>query len=327
VKGSVSADLLITGTASAPQVKGHLSAPVIQAQNVALSNVRAACSMNNGVVVMSPLTAGIFGGQENGTVSIDTRPARPLCSVNARLSGVDTNALLSALTTLKDTLYGSLAADSNLSFAVGSNVDIARTLNGILNFNVTNGQLKNINILNELSRVGKFLNGSGAASGKGTTLQKLSGTLNIKDGLATTNNLIATMNEGSLSATGSLNLANQGLNLHMNAVLAKGFSSAVGGSGIGGFLNTALANNQGELVLPVVVTGTTDHPLFAPDVAAMAKMKMSHLLPTAGDPSKLTVGSVLGGMFGPQSGQQKNQNQPNPLDSLFNQLGKKKQPK
>jgi hypothetical protein len=206
-------------------------------------------------------------------------------------------------------------------------VDIARTLNGLLNFNVTNGQLKNINILNELSRVGKFLNGSGAASGKGTTLQKLSGTLNIKDGLATTNNLIATMNEGSLSATGSLNLANQGLNLHMNAVLAKGFSSAVGGSGIGGFLNTALANNQGELVLPVVVTGTTDHPLFAPDVAAMAKMKMSHLLPTAGDPSKLTVGSVLGGMFGPQSGQQKNQNQPNPLDSLFNQLGKKKQPK
>jgi AsmA protein len=324
VKGSISADLMVTGTASAPQVKGNISAPSVQAQNVALSNVHTTCNMSNGVIVLSPLTASIFGGQESGTVSLDTRPAHPLCSVNARFSGVDTNALLSALSSVKDTLYGSLAADSNLSFGLGSNVDIAKTLNGVLNFNVTNGRLKNINILNELSRVGKFVGGAPAAGGAGTALQKLSGALNIKDGVATTNNLIATMNEGSLSAAGSLNLVNQGLNLHMTAVLSKGISSAVGGSSIGGFLNTALANNQGELVLPVLVTGTTDHPVFAPDAAAIAKMKLNHLLPTTGDPSKLSVGSVLGGILGQQPGQQKNQKQAIPLDSLFKQLGKKK---
>jgi hypothetical protein len=315
---------MVTGTANAPQVKGNISAPSVQAQSVALSNVHAMCNMSNGVIVLSPLTAGIFGGQENGTVSLDTKPARPLCSVNARLSGVDTNALLSALSSVKDTLYGSLAADSNLSFALGSNVETARTLSGVLNFNVTNGRLKNINILNELSRVGKFVSGTPGAGGAGTALQKLSGALNIKDGVATTNNLIATMNEGSLSAAGSLNLVNQGLNLHMTAVLSKGISSVVGGSSIGGFLNTALANNQGELVLPVLVTGTTDHPVFTPDAAAIAKMKLNHLLPTTGDPSKLTVGSVLGGILGQQPGQQKNQKQPSPLDSLFKQLGKKK---
>jgi hypothetical protein len=101
----------------------------------------------------------------------------------------------------------------------------------------------------------------------------------------------------------------------------------VGGTGVGGFLNTALANNQGELVLPVLVTGTTAHPVFAPDVQAIAKMKLNHLLPTSGDPSKLTnglAGSVLNGLLDQKTGQQKNQNQQNPLNSLFQQLGKKK---
>lgn len=326
VKGSVSADLAITGTLNAPQIQGNLSSGSIQAQGLVLNNVRAKCSTNNGVVTLSPITAGIFGGQANGTIAVDTRPASPLCSVKTNLSGVDTNALLSAVSSLKNTLYGSLATDANLSFGLGSSEDVSKTLNGVVNFNVANGQLKNINILSELAKVGKFLNPTSSAAGKDTALKKFSGTLDIKNGLATTSNLVAVLNEGSLSATGSLNLVNQGLNLHMNAVLAKGISSAVGGSGIGGFLNTALANNQGELVLPVLVTGTTAHPIFAPDVQEIAKMKVNHLLPTSGDPSKLTnglAGSILGGVLGQQSGQ-KNQKPQSPLNSLFQQLNKKK---
>lgn len=327
VKGSVNADLAITGTFSAPQIQGSLSSGSIQAQGLVLNNVQAKVSTSNGIVTLDPITAGIFGGQENGTIAMDTRPSPPLCSVKTNLSGVDTNALLSAVSSLKNTLYGSLATNANLSFGLGSADYVSKTLNGGLNFNVTNGQLKNINILNELSKVGKFLNSTSSAAGKDTALKKFSGTLNIKNGVATTNNLVAVLNEGSLSAAGSLNLVSQGLDLHMNAVLGKGVSSAVGGSGIGGFLNTALANNQGELVLPVLVTGTTAHPIFAPDVQAIAKMKLNHLLPSSGDPSKLTnglAGSVLGGVLGQQSGQQKNQKGQSPLNSLFQQLGKKK---
>jgi hypothetical protein len=107
-------------------------------------------------------------------------------------------------------------------------------------------------------------------------------------------------------------------------------------------LNTALSNNKGELVLPVIVTGNMAHPLFAPDVQAMAKMKLSNLLPTSGDPSKATsgllngvlgnkggaVGGILGGVLGGgQQQQQKGQpqqQQQSPLNSIFDQLKKKK---
>ena len=110
--------------------------------------------MNRGVIELSPLTADLYGGKENGTVVLDIRPATPTCSVRARFSGVDPNQALSATSALKDTLYGSLSADSNLSFASS---ELARTLNGTVSFNVLNSRLKNINILEEIGKIGQFL--------------------------------------------------------------------------------------------------------------------------------------------------------------------------
>ena len=69
-----------------------------------------------------------------------------------------------------------------------------------------------------------------------------------------------------MAATGTINLVNQALNLHMTAVLDKAFSQSVGGTGVGGYLNTALGNKNGELVLPVIVTGNMNHPIVTPDV-------------------------------------------------------------
>jgi hypothetical protein len=98
-----------------------------------------------------------------------------------------------------------------------------------------------------------------------------------------------------------LNLADQTINMHATAVLSSGMSQSVGGSKIGGFLNTALANNKGELVLPVLITGSLDKPMFAPDPQAIAEMKLKNLLPTTGDPSKLSTG-VLGSVLGNKGG-------------------------
>ena len=70
--------------------------------------------------------------------------------------------------------------------------------------------------------------------------------------------------------------------MHVTAVLNKSFSQSVGGTGVGGYLQTALANKNGELVFPVIITGTMNHPLVAPDVQQIAKMRMNNLLPTAG---------------------------------------------
>jgi hypothetical protein len=66
-------------------------------------------------------------------------------------------------------------------------------------------------------------------------------------------------------------------------------------------MNTALANNQGELVMPVIITGTFQHPRVAPDVQQIAQMKLKNMLPNAKNPGELTTG-ILGAVLG-----QKNQ--------------------
>jgi hypothetical protein len=165
---------------------------------------------------------------------------------------------------------------------------------------------------------------------------------------------------GTLAAAGLVNLADQSLNMHLTAVLSKAFSQQVGGTQVGGFMNTALANNQGELVLPVIVTGSFQHPQIAPDVQQIAQMKLKNLLPTSKDPGALTsgilgaimnnnqngnnnnggIGGIVGAITGkqqqqdqqqqslPQSDQTNNnpnqQKQENPIGGILDQVLKKK---
>jgi len=154
--------------------------------------------------------------------------------------------------------------------------------------------------LNELSKIGKF--GGGGAKGY-TSVSQMSGTFQVQNGIAQTNDLKAALDVGTMSAQGVLNLVNETLNMHLTAVLNKGFSQSVGGTGVGGYLNTALANKNGELVLPVIITGTMSHPVVAPDVQKIAQMKVDNILPTAAGVlggKNASVGGIVGSLLGGQ---------------------------
>jgi uncharacterized protein involved in outer membrane biogenesis len=333
----------------------------VQYNDLVLNNVHSNVTLNHGLIQMNPLTSTLYGGQENGSVSIDMRPAQPVYTVNLKTDKVDANKLVSSVSDVKQVLYGLLASNVNASFTTGSSADtIAKSLNGTLGIDLTNGKLVNIDMLHELASVGKFLGGGFANTSKGfTNLTQLSGNFDVKNGVAQTNNLKAVIDGGTLAAKGLVNLVDNSLNLHVTAILSNAMSKTVGGTQIGGFMNTALANNQGELVIPVIVTGTFQHPQVAPDVQQVAQMKLQNLLPTSNNPGALTsgilgaitgkgqggqggIGGILGAVTGKQqqqnqqqqqngavgnnAGQQQQQQNQNPLGNALGQiLGKKKQ--
>jgi hypothetical protein len=155
--------------------------------------------------------------------------------------------------------------------------------------------------MNEVASLGKFL--GYARRGEGfTNIVQLGGDMDIRDGVAQTDNLQLQIEGGTVGAVGTVNLVDQALNLHVTAVLDQAMSQKVGGRGIGGFLTTALANEKGELVIPALVTGTFDKPRFLPDAARVAQMKVGRLLPTAVNPAGAgaAVGSVLKSLTGGQ---------------------------
>ena len=126
--------------------------------------------------------------------------------------------------------------------------------------------------------------------------------------------------------TGTANLVTQALNLSVSAVISKAMSQQVGGTNIGGYMNTALANNQGEIVIPVLVTGTFQNPRFAPDLQKLAQMKLKGLVPNFNNPGGAASG-ILGNLLGQKGNQtqqpQQQQQQQNGVQQLLGLFGKK----
>ena len=273
-----------------------------------LDQVRSTVAFDHGVVRLAPITAGLYGGQQIGTITVDLRPTPMAITVSTKLNQVDANKLLSSVSSVKQTLYGILAANANTSFRATSSADIARTLNGTVALDLQKGKLAHVDLLNELANVGKFV-GSGfkSPSSSGgqpfTDIVQLAGNFNVVNGLAQTNNTKMLIPGGSIAAEGAVNLATEELNMHLIAVLDKAFSQKAGGTQIGGFMQTALANQQGELVIPILLTGTFNSPRVAPDLQKIAQMRLQNLLPTAGNPGSL-ISPILGAIGGKGGSQQ-----------------------
>src|SRR3984893_6164891 len=214
--------------------------------------------------------------------------------------------------------------------AVTSN-ELMKALNGSVNSNFNNMRYAGTDISHELASITGFLQGKETDHGF-TSISRMTGNILVKDGIAQTNNLQALLDIGNVAASGTANLVTQALNLRMNVVLSKAFSQQVGGTGIGGDMNTALSNNEGELVIPVMVTGTLQHPVFTPDWQKVAQMKLKGLVPNLNNPADAVAGVL--GLFGQKAGanrtqpsQQQQQQQPqqaNPLQQVIDIYGNKK---
>ena len=209
---------------------------------------------------------------------------------------------------------------------------IMRALNGNMDLNFNNVRYSGAVIGHELANIGRFLNAAQSLQkDQGfTNILKMTGNVVVRNGMAQTNNLQALLDVANVGITGNANLVSQALNLDVTAVLSKGFSQQIGGTGIGGYMNTALANNQGEIVIPAMVTGTLQHPVFGPNVQKIAQMRLKGLVPSADNPLGGASG-ILGNFLGqknanPNQGQPPNsQQQSNPVDQILNIFGKKKQ--
>ncbi|HXM96339.1 MAG TPA: AsmA family protein [Candidatus Dormibacteraeota bacterium] len=273
---------------------GKLTVGSVIYDQLALANVHSDVSLDHGIIRLAPLTAELEGGEQNGSVVIDTRPTPMIYTVSSQLKNVDANKLLSAVSSVKGLIFGILTANANTSFRAASSDQITRNLNGTLSLKLNHGRVAGFNLLQELATLGQFVN-SDFPSLPFTDVIQLTGNFNVRDGIAYTDNLKAAIDAGSLAGAGSINLVDQSVDLRVTAVLSKEISERVGGNGIGGFMSTALANGQGELVIPVILTGTLRHPRFAPDVQTFAQMKLRNMVPSAQNPRALE--NILGELF------------------------------
>jgi AsmA protein len=333
VNGQINADIKAQGAADKPALNGtiagrdiqvsgkEIAKPVeVKAVNIALTPTEI--HSDNFNVASGGTTAAVQFAMKQYTSKspeVDATVRAP----QAALPDLLAMAKAYGVTSLdKISGAGNLSLDMHAAGPVQSfsSDEIVKALNGTINLNFNNMRYAGIDVAHQLTS----LLGSGQSASKDqgyTNILKMTGAILVKNGIATTNNLQATLDIGNVGAVGTASLISQTLNMEVNAVLTKAFSQQVGSAGVGSFMNTALANSQGELVIPATVTGTFQNPKFAPDVQKMAQMKLKGLIPSGDNP----LGSLLGGLTG-QKGQQPaaGQQQQNPVNQVLGLFGTKK---
>src|SRR5215470_6966209 len=345
VAGNLNADIQARGAANKPALNGNILGSNIQlsgkdiAQPVQIPSLNLKLTPTD--IQSNPFTVTSGGSTLNAqltmrnytspTPSVDATVRAP----NAQLPAILAMAKAYGVTALeKVNGAGTLNMNLHASGPVKSlsTPEIMRALNGTMNLDFNNVKYSGADVIHELATIAGFLGSSLAQSGSGgTNISKMTGNIAVKNGIAQTNDLQAKLDLGTVGAVGTANLVDNTLNLRVTAVLSQATSQKVGGNSVAGFMQTALANKQGELVIPALVTGTFSNPKFAPDVQQIAQMKVKGLVPNLNDPASLTgtLQNLLGGAKAPAQntaspqGQQQPQQQ-NPVDQLIGLFGKKK---
>jgi AsmA-like C-terminal region len=349
VTGNASANIEARGAANKPALNGTITASNIQmsGKDIAQPIQIPSATLN---LTPSQIQSNSFNMISGGTTLNTQLGVRnyvspsPVVDATVRAPNAQLPAILSLAkaygVTALDKVNG--AGTMNLDMrAVGpvkslSKADIVRALNGSINLNFNNVKYSGANLSQQLASIAGFLNAtSSAQTAQGiTNILKMTGDIMVRNGIAQTNNLQAQLDIGTIGTVGTANLENEALNMRVTAVLSQAFSQKVGGPNIGGFMKTALANNQGQLVIPALVTGTFSNPVFAPDVQQLGQMKLKGLIPNMNNPASVAgaLQNLLGGAKPPAQGQQQQQAEPQsqhpePLQQLIGIFGKNKQKK
>jgi hypothetical protein len=343
VTGNVNANVQANGAADKPALTGTLTASNIQMSGREIPQPIQIQTMN---LNLSPseVWSNPFNMVSGGT-TVNTQftmrnysSPSPVVDATVRAPNAQLPAILALAKAYGVTSLDKVSGEGTLNLdmhAAGpvksiSGPEIMKALNGSISLNFSSVKYSGANIGHELASIAGFLNaGSTAQSASGVTnIQKMAGNITVKNGIAQTNDLQAQLDIGTIGLAGTASLVTEALNMHATAVISHGVSQKVGGQNIGGFMKTALANNQGELVIPALVTGTFSNPRFEPDVQQLAQMKLKGLIPNINNPASVasTVQNLLGGPKNPaEQPQQQAPQQQNPVQQILGLFGKKKQ--
>ncbi|RPJ61149.1 MAG: AsmA family protein [Acidobacteria bacterium] len=348
IKGRATANIQVRGTSEKPAMSGVISAGEVEVSGSDMAVPARIKSVNFRLsptdVRSDPFVVNYAETAINGTVAFNRYTSKtPTLDARFETPGAQLPAVLAIAKAFGvralDNLMGegTLGLKIRLAGPVNSlNGDqILQGLNGtsIIDFNRL--RVKGTNLSQEISKIAGFSKPVGGADRDFTEISTMTGRLTINNGVMQTEDLKAALDLGTVGVTGTADLASRQLNLHVNAVVAQKVSEQVGGTGIGGYMKTVLANDRGELVIPVLVTGTFQNPRVSPDVEVFAQMKLKGLIPDSDNPAAGLagiVGEVLKRGGGKQQEQpeteQKEQKPPqNPLEQILEGLsGKKKQP-
>jgi AsmA protein len=280
----------------------QFSAAALNVGALRLTPVAVHATLANGVLNAAMSRSGVYGGQVEGTVSVDASGDIPAHTVRIDLAGVRALPLLSDVADF-NALDGRLQAKIDVRAAGASGRDVMSSLSGSADVRIQDGQILGINVPQMIRTLtAQTLTGWQENRTASTDLSDFSARFQIQGGRATTANLRLLGPLVRVTGSGTVDLAAQTLQFKLDPKLVaslEGQGGAVDPLGFG---------------VPVNVEGSWSDPRIYPDVAGI-------LSDPDGAYAKL---HALGqGLFGKGQGQSGGQGggQGGGLDTLLQGLG------
>ena len=244
------------------KLDGSLRIGSLKVANIKSTNVRLDVKARNGQVNIAPLSANLYQGSMNGSVSVNAQ-ATPSIAINQNLSGINVAPLLKDAANF-DTLEGKGNVGINLTMQGTTISAMKKALNGNLSLNLADGAIKGINVAKKL-RDAQGMFGKGGASAQTqsankdekTDFSELKASFKVNNGVAHNDDLSLKSPLIRVAGAGDINIGNDSINYVAKATLVKTLE------GQGG------KDNLAGLTVPVRVSGPFTDLKYTLDFGAM----------------------------------------------------------
>jgi uncharacterized protein involved in outer membrane biogenesis len=205
------------GSSTHYTLKAHLTAAEGKAREIPFQHLKCLVMLEDKILYLQPVDFGFLDGEASGKVRMDFGSTTPRYQVNCNLQQVSADKLLHALGVQKQEVIGTLSLQGELSVKGESAAELKQSALGAVKLRVEHG---NIRKFSTLSKVFSILNVAqlfkfqlpDMVSG-GMPFSKITGDFAIKDGIASTQNLLLDSNAMNISTVGKFDLAHNKLDL------------------------------------------------------------------------------------------------------------------
>lgn len=248
--------------------RGQLSIGEAVFAGMKFSKLRLGVNAREGKVRFHPSEASMYGGQYRGDISIDATGQVARVSLDEHVSGIDFAPLFKDFFET-DRVSGKGGMNVKLTGSGRTTDDIMKTLDGALDFKVTDGALEGADLWYEIRRARALLKQQAAPERDPgpprTPFTALTGTGTMQDGVLSNNDLNVAMQYLRVTGQGKVDLPQNALDYRLMTTVLK-----IPREG-------ADASQMQDLVdaeIPVKVTGALTDPKVRPDLEGYLKGKV-----------------------------------------------------
>ncbi len=244
---------------------GSLAIAEAKSKKIKASDIRILAGMQDLILTIGKLDCRLYGGTHQGTLRLDFHHQKPLFTYQGKVQDMDVGPFLADSTLYRDLLQGKVQATLRVNGEANPSGFINPSTRGDGSFILKDGRITSVSLARQIQLVTRLTGWNITTSS--TQVDEAEGTFEQEGAVLILKKTQIRTPEALLATTGTVNTENRALNLAAMAELSSQWkpSGNTLGQIIGSVADTFFRDENGRMIVPFRITGTTHQPKFSLD--------------------------------------------------------------